>query len=77
LGQDLKAKSRIFVPDSALLHGVMDEENILSYGEVRMTENHTTYSHLGLHRLRQAPLFWPCSSGHPHCPYLQCAWSSD
>ena len=33
-GQDLKAKSRIFVPDSALLHGVMDEEDVLNYGEV-------------------------------------------
>ena len=32
--QDLKARTRIFVPRSALLMGVMDEEGVLEYGEV-------------------------------------------
>ena len=32
--QDLKARTRVFVPRSALLMGVMDEERVLQYGEV-------------------------------------------
>lgn len=32
--QELKKKTRIFVPDGACLLGVMDEVGVLSYGEV-------------------------------------------
>ena len=37
--QDLRAKTRIFVPDSALLMGIMDEFGVLKYGEVYLAIN--------------------------------------
>ena len=37
--QDLRAKTRIHVPDSALLMGVMDEFGVLKYGEVYLAIN--------------------------------------
>ena len=37
--QDLRAKTRIHVPDSALLMGVMDEASALKYGEVFLAVN--------------------------------------
>jgi RNA-dependent RNA polymerase len=37
--QDLKAKTRIFVPKSALLMGVMDEVGVLQSGEVFLAIN--------------------------------------